>query len=134
MIGQLDANVMEAVLETLPVEFSIVDHNDKVLAWNRHETRIFKRPKGVLGRDVRNCHPKASLDKVERILSEMKSGVRNKAEFWIDLKIDGESQPQKIYISYYALRDTEGRYLGCLEVSQNITHIQKITGQKRLID
>jgi PAS domain S-box-containing protein len=134
MIGQLDKHVLEALLETLPVEFSIIDHNDKVLAWNRHATRIFKRPKGVLGRDVRNCHPKASLDKVERILSEMKSGERDKAEFWIDLKIDGDGQPQKVTISYYALRDSEGQYLGCLEVSQNITHIQKITGQKRLID
>ena len=134
MIGQMDSNVLEVLLETLPVEFSIVDHNDKVLAWNKHETRIFKRPKGVLGRDVRNCHPKASLDKVEKIISEMKSSKREKAEFWIDLKIDGESDAQKILIEYYALRDTAGKYLGCLEVSQNITNIQKITGQKRLLD
>ena len=134
MIGQLDKNVLEALLETLPVEFSIIDHNDKVLAWNRHETRIFKRPQGVLGRDVRNCHPKSSLNKVEQILSEMKSGKRDKAEFWIDLKIDSEIEPQKITISYFALRDAEGHYLGCLEVSQNITRIQRITGQKRLID
>ena len=134
MIGQLDKHILEALLETLPVEFSIVDQNDKGLAWNRHETRIFKRPEGVLGRDVRNCHPKGSLDKVEQILSEMKSGKRDKAEFWIDLKIESEIEPQKILILYFALRDTEGEYLGCLEVSQNITQLQKITGQKRLID
>lgn len=134
MIGQLEKNVLDALLETLPVEFSLVDHNDKVLAWNKHETRIFKRPKGVLGRNVKDCHPKGSLDKVEKIISEMKSGKRDKAEFWIDLKIDGESDAQKILIAYYALRDNEGQYLGCLEVSQNITNIQKITGQKRLID
>ena len=134
MIGQLDKHILEALLETLPVEFSIVDQNDKVLAWNRHETRIFKRPEGVLGRDVRNCHPKGSLHKVEQILSEMKSGKRDKAEFWIDLKIESEIEPQKILILYFALRDTEGEYVGCLEVSQNITQLQKITGQKRLID
>ena len=134
MIGQMDKHVLEAMLETLPVEFSIVDQNDKVIAWNRHETRIFKRPEGVLGRDVRNCHPKGSLHKVEQILSEMKSGKRDKAEFWIDLKIESEIEPQKILILYFALRDTEGEYVGCLEVSQNITQLQKITGQKRLID
>ena len=134
MIGQMDKHVLEAMLETLPVEFSIVDQNDKVIAWNRHETRIFKRPRGVLGRDVRNCHPKGSLHKVEQILSEMKSGKRDKAEFWIDLKIESEIEPQKILILYFALRDTEGEYVGCLEVSQNITRLQKITGQKRLID
>jgi DUF438 domain-containing protein len=108
MIGQLDANVLEALLETLPVEFSIVNHDDKMLAWNKHETGIFKRPKGILGRDVKDCHPKGSLDKVEKILSEMKSGKRDKAEFWIDLKINGDGNVQKILIAYYALRDTAG--------------------------
>ena len=134
MIGQLDANVLEALLETLPVEFSLVDQNDKVLAWNKHDTRIFKRPKGVLGRTVKDCHPKDSVEKVEKILSEMKSGKRDKAEFWIDLKSNDDANAQKILIQYYALRDNAGQYLGCLEVSQNITNIQKITGQKRLLD
>ena len=75
MIGKLTGNVLEALLETIPVDFSVIDENDKVLAWNKHETRIFKRPEAVIGRDVRNCHPKKSLDKVETILSEMKKGV-----------------------------------------------------------
>ena len=134
MIGELDKNVLDALLETIPVEFSVVDKNDTVLAWNRHETRIFKRPKGVVGRNVRDCHPKGSLNKVEAILAEMKAGKRDKAQFWIDLPMQGKDTPQKIMIEYYALRDTAGKYLGCLEASQNITEIQKITGQKRLLD
>ena len=64
MIGKLPDNVLEAVLETLPMEFSVLDADDKVLAWNKHDSRIFKRPEGVVGRDVKNCHPKRSLDKV----------------------------------------------------------------------
>ena len=134
MIGQLDKNVLDALLETIPVEFSVVDKNDKVLAWNKHETRIFKRPKGAVGRDVRDCHPKGSLNKVEAILAEMKAGKRDKASFWIDLPIQGKDTPQKVLIEYYAVRDAAGNYLGCLEASQNITDIQKITGQKRLLD
>lgn len=131
MIGKLDSAMLEALLETLPVEFSIVDANDKVVAWNRHETRLFKRPEAVLGRDVRNCHPQQSLSKVEQILNEMKAGKRDKARFWIDV---GPQKDQKILIEYYALRDKEGKYLGCLEVTQNITEIQKLTGEKRLLD
>ena len=134
MIGQLDNKMLEAVFETIPVEVSVVDANDKVVAWNKQEKRIFKRPKGVLGRDVRNCHPKASQKNVEIILSEMKSGKREKAQFWIDLKIEGKDDYQKILIEYFALRDTAGDYIGCLEVSQNITDIQKLIGQKRLLD
>lgn len=132
MIGNLPKSVLDAVLETIPIEFSIVDENDDVLAWNRHETRIFKRPKGVVGRNVRKCHPKRSVDKVEVILKEMRDGTRDKARFWIDLPINGIKQ--KVMIEYYALRDKDGKYLGCMEASQNITEIQKLEGQKKLLD
>ena len=134
MIGELPENVLEAVLETIPVEFSILDENDKVLAWNKHETRLFKRPTGVIGRDVSNCHPKKSLDKVEQILKEMKDGKRDKARFWIDLPIGKDGDKQKILIEYYALRDSKGKYIGCMEASQNISEIQSLTGEKRLLD
>ena len=128
MIGKLSDNVLLAILETIPVEFSVLDANDKVLAWNKHETRIFKRPEAVLGRDVRQCHPPKSLDKVLRIIEEMKAGKRDKARFWIDL------HGKKVMIEYYALRDKNGTYLGCLEASQDITELQKLEGEKRLLD
>ena len=132
MIGKLPDEVLETILETLPLEFSVLDKNDKVLAWNRHGTRIFKRPEAVIGRDVRDCHPKESLSKVEQLLSEMKEGKRDKARFWIDVPIEGEKQ--KIMIEYYALRNEGGEYLGCLEATQNITEIQELKGSKRLLD
>ena len=134
MVGGLPDEVLEAVLETVPFEFSVVDHNDKVMAWNKHETRIFKRPDAVLGRDVRNCHPKKSLDKVETILQEMKEGKRDKARFWIDLPIGPDGGKQKTVIEYFALRAPDRRYLGCLEVTQNIAELQAITGERRLLE
>jgi PAS domain S-box-containing protein len=132
MVGKLPDNVMQSLLETIPIEFSVIDENDKVLAWNKHETRIFKRPSGVLGRDVRDCHPKKSLDKVEKLLLEMKKGEREKARFWIDLSLEGKGK-QKILIEYFALRDESRKYIGCVEVTQNITDIQAIKGEKRLL-
>jgi PAS domain S-box-containing protein len=134
MIGKLPENILQALLETVPLEFSVVDKNEKVLAWNKHTTRIFKRPEAVVGRDVRNCHPKQSLGKVEQIISEMKGGKRQKARFYIDLPIGPNKEKQKVMIEYYALRDEKGNYLGCLEASQNITELQKLTGEKRLLD
>lgn len=134
MIGKLPNNILESILETIPFEFSVLDSNDKVLGWNKHKTRIFKRPEAVVGRDVRNCHPQKSLGKVEQILSKMKSSKRDKAEFWIDLPIGEKEEKHKILIQYFALRNKTGNYLGCLEVSRDITDIQKITGEKRLID
>lgn len=134
MIGKINEDMMDAVLETLPVEFSLLDKDDQVLSWNKHETRIFKRPAGVVGRNVRKCHPEKSLGKVEKILSEMKANKRDSATFWIDLPIGKNKEMRKVMIQYFAVRDKEGNYLGCLEASQDITDIQKITGQKRLLD
>ena len=133
MVGNLTSDVLQALLEAVPFEFSVLDQNDRVLAWNKHETRLFKRPVGVVGRDVRNCHPKKSLGKVEKILEEMKKGERERAKFWIDLPLEGKGA-QKILIEYYALRGKSGEYLGCLEVTQNITEIQSLKGEKRLLD
>jgi PAS domain S-box-containing protein len=128
MIGKLSQDILESLLETLPVDFSVLDANDKVLAWNKHDTRIFKRPQAVLGRDVRNCHPQKSLARVEQLIAEMKSGKRDKARFWIDMGGD------RVLIEYFALKDSKGTYLGCLEVTQKITDIQNLTEEKRLLD
>jgi len=134
MIGKLDGKILESILDTIPIEFSVLDEDDKVLAWNKHETRIFKRPEAALGRDVKQCHPERSLDKVEKIIGEMKEGIRDKARFWIELPLGKNGQKEKVMIEYYAIRDKEGNYLGCLEASQNIAEIQKLEGQKRLLD
>ena len=134
MIGELTKDTLDALLETIPIEFSVLDANDEVLAWNKHKTRIFKRPEAVIGRNVSKCHPEKSLDKVEKILSEMKEGKRDKARFWIDLPLPDYDEKQKVMIEYYALRDKNGKYLGCLEASQNISELQKLNGQQRLLD
>lgn len=128
MIENLNKEQLEGILEAIPVEISFVDENDLVKFWNKHETRIFKRPVSVIGKSVRNCHPKRSVNKVEQILSDFKSGERNSTEFWINL---GD---RKVYIRYFAVRDKAGKYLGTLEATQDITEIQGIQGEKRLLE
>jgi PAS domain S-box-containing protein len=128
MIANLSQEQLAEILEAIPVEISFVDENDLVKFWNKHETRIFKRPAAVIGKSVQNCHPKQSVDKVNQILSDFKAGRRDSAEFWINL---GE---KKVYIRYFAVRDKTGRYLGTLEATQDITEIKKIEGEKRLLE
>ena len=127
MIENLSQEQLAEILEAIPVEISFVDENDSVKFWNKHETRIFKRPTSVIGKSVQNCHPKQSVDKVNQVLSDFKSGRRDSAEFWINLK------GRKVYIRYFAVRDKTGRYLGTLEATQDITEIKKIEGEKRLL-
>ena len=132
MIGNMSEEVLKAFIETIPIEFSMLDENNEVMCWNKHTTRIFRRPEGALGMNVKQCHPEKSLGKVEQIISEMKDGSRDKARFWIDLG-EGEAK-RKVMIEYYALRSSAGKYLGCLEASQDITDIKAIEGQKRILD
>lgn len=126
MIENLNTDQLTAILETLPVEMSFVDENDTVRFWNRNDTRTFKRPAAALGRTVQQCHPPHSVKMVEEVLAALKSGRKDFEEFWIDLK------GRKLYIRYFAVRDNEGKYLGTLEVGQDITDIKKIEGEKRL--
>ncbi|TEU18126.1 MAG: DUF438 domain-containing protein [Dehalococcoidia bacterium] len=128
MIENLSREQLEGILEAIPVEISFVDEDDLVKFWNKHETRIFKRPASVIGKSAQNCHPKQSVDKVNQILSDFKSGRKDSAEFWINL---GE---KKVYIRYFAVRDKAGMYLGTLEATQDITEIKKIEGEKRLLE
>lgn len=128
MIENIKTETIEAMLDTLPVEISFVDKNDEVKYFNKNGDRIFPRSRGIIGRKVQQCHPKKSVHIVNKILEDFKNKKRKVAEFWIDLK------ERKIYIRYFPVWDKEGNYLGCLEVTQDITDVQKITGERRLLD
>ncbi len=134
MIDMMNEEVVKAIIEHMPIEISVIDANDEVIGWNKNNERLFKRPLTSMGLNFRNCHPKESLDKVERIVSEMKAGTRKKARFWIDLNVKEGEKPHKILIEFFALRNPEGKYLGCLECVQDVEDIMHLEGQKRIID
>jgi DUF438 domain-containing protein len=133
MIDQMNDEVVKAILEHIPFEISVIDVNDEVIGWNKHADRLFKRPLSSMGANFRDCHPKESLSKVEQIVSEMKDGSRSKASFWIDLKVKEGDKPHKILIEFYALRNPEGRYIGCLECVQDVEEIMHLEGERRLL-
>jgi PAS domain S-box-containing protein len=127
MLEALTIEAIESIFDALPVEVSFVDETDAVRYYSKGDQRIFRRTPAVIGRKVQDCHPKQSLHKVQQVVSDLKAGKRDVAEFWIDLK------GRKIYIRYFPVKDKGGKYLGILEVTQDITDIQKITGEKRLL-
>ena len=127
MIESLDSETIEFMLNSLPVEISFVDEKDEVSYFNKNGDRIFPRPRSVIGKKVHQCHPKKSVNKVIEIIEAFKNGKRDVANFWINLN------GRLIYIRYFAVRDNDGKYLGTLEVSQDITDIKKIEGEKRLL-
>jgi len=128
MLEKLTVETLEAIFDALPVEMSFIDEADTVRYYSKGDKRIFKRTPAVIGRKVQDCHPRKSLHKVSQVLSDLKSGKSDIVEFWIDLN------GRKVYIRYFGVRDKSGKYLGTLEVTQDITEVQKITGEKRLTD
>jgi DUF438 domain-containing protein len=131
-LEKMSTDLLASVLDTFPMEFSVLDADDNVLFWNQHGVRIFKRGPAVIGRNVRMCHPKASLDKVEKVLEALKSGKKEHVDFWLDLP-EGD-KPRKLLIRYFAIRSEEGVYLGTLETTINLTPLQAIEGENRLGD
>lgn len=124
----LDRDVLAAVLNTLPLELSFVDHEDRVRYFSHeHAEKIFPRTRGAIGANVRGCHPPKSLHLVEQILADFKAGRREVAEFWIEMG------PRFVHIRYWPVRDRAGRYLGCLETVQDVAAIRGLAGQRRLL-
>jgi PAS domain S-box-containing protein len=126
--GKFALKELTAVLNTMPVDITFVDKDDRVRYFSEGKERIFTRTKAVLGRRVQDCHPPQSVAVVEKIVNSFREGKRDSADFWINL------EGRKIYIRYFAVRDKQGGYLGTLEVTQDVTEIKKLEGEKRLLD
>ena len=126
--GAIKPNELMALLNTLPVDLTFVDKDDTVRYFSEGRERIFTRTRAVIGRKVQNCHPPQSVDVVEKILASFKDGSKDVYDFWINYR------DKLVYIRYFAMRDKQRNYLGTLEVTQDITGIKKLEGEKRLLD
>ncbi len=125
--GILSFAEINAIFNTLPIDITFIDKDDIVKYFSQGKDRIFVRTKAVIGRNVQNCHPPASVNIVDQIVSDFKSGKKDTEHFWIPM---GEWY---VYIQYFAVRDEDGKYIGVMEVTQDIKPIQAITGEKRLL-
>jgi len=126
--GSLTTDEVNAILNTVPVDMTFVDKNDKVKYFTQGKERIFDRPHTILGRDVNMCHPPSSVHIVEKIVDDLRSGKKDHEDFWIRMG------PMFVYIRYFAVRNKEGAFLGTLEVTQNIKPITELEGEKRLLE
>jgi len=125
--GILKAKQLELMLNALPVDITFIDENDVVRYFSNGKERIFPRNRTIIGRLVQNCHPPKSMAVVEKILEDFKSGAKEHEDFWINMR------GKMIYIRYFAVRDEQGRYIGTLEVSQEISEIRSLEGEKRIM-
>jgi DUF438 domain-containing protein len=126
--GRLSLEQVDMMLRHLPIEISFVDADGFVRYYSETEERLFPRTPGAIGRHVENCHPPKSVHMVKEILQKFADGERDLAEFWIEI------QGRFIHIRYFAVRNPARKYMGCLEVTQDVTGIRALEGQRRLLE
>lgn len=126
--GYLTIEQVNLMFKTLPIDLTYVDENDRVIFYNRGEERVFPRSAGIIGREVKFCHPPKSVDTVMKILESFRAGTQSEASFWFNYR------GNLIYVRYFAVRDANKNYRGVIEMSQDITETVKIEGEKRLLE
>lgn len=126
--GLLTLDQINLLLKHLPVDVTFVDENDEVRYFTDSPHRIFPRSPGIIGRKVQLCHPAKSVHVVEQIVTAFRTGEKDVAEFWLELG------GRFVHIRYFAVRDAGGEYKGTVEVSQDVTDIRTLEGQRRLLD
>ncbi|HWR23673.1 MAG TPA: DUF438 domain-containing protein [Feifaniaceae bacterium] len=125
--GVFSVEELTRVLNTLPFDITFVDAEDTVKYFSENKERVFPRTRAIIGRKVINCHPPASMHVVQGILDDFRAGRKEQEDFWIKMG------NRYLLIRYYAVRDETGKFLGTLEVTQDISPIQAVTGEKRLV-
>ena len=126
--GALTQEQLNLMLTNLPVDITFVDENDKVCFFSQTSERIFVRTAAIIGRSVQNCHPPQSVHVVQGIVDDFRAGKRDVAEFWIQMG------GKFVHIRYFALRDAQGAYKGVIEVTQDVSAIRALEGERRLLD
>jgi uncharacterized protein len=125
--GSLSLEHLKAMFAVMPVDLTLVGADDRVKFFSEGRNRVFARQLTIVGRLVQHCHPPSSVDVVERIVGDFRSGRQDVAEFWIDM------HGRFVHIRYFALRDEQQAYLGCLEVTQDLTRERALEGERRLL-
>jgi uncharacterized protein len=132
-VGSMTLEQIALIFTHLPVDVTFVDDCNDVRFYSGGKNRVFERTPDIIGRNVMACHSPDSVRIVYKILEDFRAGTRDTAEFWIQTKPQDPGN-QFIHIRYFAVRDAHGKFYGTLEVTQNVTEIQKLQGERKLLD
>jgi hypothetical protein len=122
--GGLTPELAELVFTFVPLDISVADENDVLVFWKGATYKTCDSR--FIGRDLRDCHPESSLDRLEDILRAFKAGEKDVAEGW------GEEKGRFKRTRYFALRDRDGAYRGILEVNEDVTDARALVGEQAL--
>ncbi len=111
--GHMSVAQLEAMLNTLPIEITFIDDNNINRFFNEG-AKVFKRPGMAIDREVFSCHPPKIEPMVRSIIESFKNHTRDSVPAWM------EKQGKPFLVTYYAVRDKKGIYLGTVEAVQDM--------------
>lgn len=123
--GSLNLEQLSAILDLVPFALTFINENDKV-AYFGGGANIFPHSKNAIGNSVYSCHLPESIPRVKKIFDDFHQGKKDKYEFWFEPRHMG----RYLYLQYFAVRK-DNKYLGCLEVAQDVTDIRSWKNEKR---
>ncbi len=111
--GHMSIEQLTAMLNTIPLEISFVDAENRNRFFNEGP-KVFKRPGMAIDREVFSCHPPKIEQQVRRIIGEFRQGTLDSVPVWMD------KNGRTMLVTYMAVRDRQNRYLGTLELVQDM--------------
>lgn len=111
--GHMTVEQLTALFNTIPLEITFVDA-DNINRFFNEGPKDFKRPQMAIDREVFSCHPPKVEAKVRRIIDEFRAGTLDELPIWM------EKNGKCMLIKYMAVRDKNNKYLGTLELVQNM--------------
>jgi len=122
MLEGLTKEQLAGILDALPVEILFVDESGKVRFWNKGDKRTGRTD--ILGKDIRGCHKPESIPRLEKLISNLESGVKDEEEFWV-------SYNDRILNRFIAVRSKEGKYLGLIQYLFRFKDLEKLAEEKK---
>lgn len=121
--GHMTLEQLTALLNTVPLEITFIDA-DNINRFFNEGPKVFKRPGMALDREVFSCHPPKIEPMVRAIIDDFRHGRKDRVPVWM------EKGGRTMLVTYMAVRDKTGKYVGTAEFVQDMEFAKEHFGKK----
>lgn len=121
--GHMTLEQLTALLNTVPLEITFIDV-DNINRFFNEGPKVFKRPGMALDREVFSCHPPKIEPMVRAIIDDFRHGRKDRVPVWM------EKGGRTMLVTYMAVRDKTGKYVGTAEFVQDMEFAKEHFGKR----
>ncbi len=124
--GYFTNEELRAVLNTLPCGLTFVNKNNEIQYYSEAPHRVFPRDRSALGKNIETTSPERDLVDVDEFFEPFRKGKKNIETFWV------QRGGRLILLRVIAVYSVVGEYLGVIELSEDITDLRRLGGERKL--